>query len=147
MKYQFYEIIHSYEDRATKAARLAEKIREQKNYSWVGIYNVLENDISLINWSGQGEPSYSLFPRDKGLNGRAVAARQIVCVNDTTLDPDYLPTFGNTQSEIIAPVISPFTGEIIGTIDVESRQKNAFTQEDVEYLRQCALAITELWKK
>lgn len=114
------------------------------NYSWAGLYDVSATTIRMIACHGH-EPVFTEFPVDKGLNGRAVTAKEIVVVNDIEKDPDYLLTFRKTQSEIIIPVF--ISGEhIAGTIDVESEHKNAFGEKDIEFLSACAKSIRQLWQ-
>jgi len=144
MNNDFIEILSSGYDRSMKAKRIAAKICSLKNYSWAGLYDVFSDTICAIGWSGK-EPAYPSFPKNKGLNGRAVASKSIIVVNDTAADADYLTTFGHTQSEIIVPVFSERTNEIVGTIDVESRDKNAFDKSDIEFLKECSILIKELW--
>lgn len=141
----FEDILQSGVSRREKVELIAEQIRSHRNYSWVGLYEVNEKDISIIAYAGRTEPAYPIFPRTKGLNGRAVASKEIVVVNDISKDNDYLITFGSTQSEIIVPVYN--NNEVIGTIDVESEKKNAFTDEDVNFLQECSSAIEKFWNK
>jgi putative methionine-R-sulfoxide reductase with GAF domain len=37
-------------------------------------------------------------------------------------------------------------GEVIGTIDVESDRRNAFSPDDERFLRACATALRPLWR-
>lgn len=142
----FSEILKSGNDRQEKATLIAEKIRSAGKYAWVGLYDVKETEISIISYGGKSEPAFTSFPKDKGLNGRAVTNGQTVLVNDIEKDEDYLLTFSNTKSEIIVPVYNE-RGEIKGTIDAESKNKNAFSNEDVSFLEECAKAIKSLWNK
>lgn len=143
----FTEILNSAKPRQEKAKLIAGLIRSAKGYSWVGLYDVNEKDISIIAFDGRTEPAFTTFPKDKGLNGRAVTRKQTVIVNDTGTDEDYLLTFSNTESEIIVPVFAEKGGEITGTIDAESETKNAFSTEDAAFLENCAKEITSLWRK
>ena len=140
----FTEILDSNKTRKEKAKLIAAKIRSAKGYSWVGLYDVNEKEISIIAYDGRTEPAFTSFPKDKGLNGKAVTKKQTVIVNDTGTDEDYLLTFSNTQSEIIVPVF--MNGKIIGTIDAEDETKNAFSKEDAAFLENCAKEIASLWK-
>jgi GAF domain-containing protein len=144
-KISFTEILSSDKPRNEKAKLIAEKIRSVKNYSWVGLYDVTEKEISMISFSGRSEPVFTTFPKDKGLNGKAVIMKQTVIVNDTNKDEDYLLTFSNTESEIIVPVFEENNGKVKGTIDAESETKNAFDKEDAAFLEECATAIQSLW--
>jgi L-methionine (R)-S-oxide reductase len=140
----FTEILKADYPGKEKARLIAEKIRTAKGYSWVGLYDVKEKEIALIAFAGRSEPVFTSFPKDKGLNGRAVARKQTIIVNDTGTDEDYLLTFSNTESEIIVPVYNK-NGEIAGTIDAESESKNAFSKEDAGFLEDCAKEIISLW--
>jgi putative methionine-R-sulfoxide reductase with GAF domain len=66
-------------------------------------------------------------------------------VGDVITDPRYLTAFGSTRSEIIVAVIEPATRKVVGTIDVESEHKYAFTDADRAYLERCAAAIADLF--
>jgi putative methionine-R-sulfoxide reductase with GAF domain len=147
METSFTEIMNSNQSREEKLKRAAEKIRKAKGYSWVGIYEVGDKEITNLAWAGRSEPVIHSFPKDKGLNGRAVTKRQSVIVNDIDKDEDYLLTFTDTQSEIVSPIFDVGERQIVGTIDVESETENAFTNEDIIFLEDCARQISQLWKK
>jgi len=131
-------------NRAEKAKHLAEGIRKLGNYRWVGIYDVGAEEVSILAWSGPAAPESPKFPVDKGLTGAAVADKKIVIVGDVRNDPRYLTSFGTTLSEIIVPVLSP-TGNVIGTVDVESDRANAFTTRDSDMIQQFIAAALPLW--
>lgn len=144
-KISFTEILSSDKPRDEKAKLIAEKIRSVKKYSWVGLYDVKDQEISIISFAGRSEPVFTSFPKDKGLNGKAVMLKQTVIVNDTNKDEDYILTFSNTESEIIVPVFAENNGTVKGTIDAESETKNAFDKEDAAFLEECAISIQSLW--
>jgi len=132
-------------DRAERAKRLAELIRKLGDYRWVGVYDVGAENVSIIAWSGPGAPEYPTFPATKGLTGAAVREKKTVVVGDVRSDPRYLTAFGSTLSEIIVPVFAPGEDRVIGTVDVESEQPNAFGPRDQQIIEQCAQAALPLW--
>jgi putative methionine-R-sulfoxide reductase with GAF domain len=138
-------VLRSAEGRKANAKRIADTIRSASNYRWVGIYEVSDEEIAVIGWSGPGEPAHPRFPITQGLSGTAVSSGEAVVVGDVTTDPRYLTAFGSTRSEIIVPVIVPATRKVVGTIDVESEHKNAFTDADRATLERCAVAIADLF--
>ena len=77
----------------------------------------------------------------QGLSGAAVATKGAVVVNDVTADPRYLTAFASTLSEAIVPVVDPGTGTVVGTLDVESAERDAFTGADRQALEECAAAL------
>jgi L-methionine (R)-S-oxide reductase len=145
MEVSFVDIVKSGSSRNEKAKLIADKIRLAKAYSWVGLYDVKEKEIKFISCAGRSEPLIPSFPKDKGLNGRAVMQQKAVIANDIEKDEDYLLTFTDTKSEIVVPVFGKDGKQIVGTIDVESEATNAFGDEDVKFLEDCAKKISELW--
>jgi L-methionine (R)-S-oxide reductase len=133
--------------RAEKAKALAGLIRAERNYHWVGIYDVSATHISAVGWTGSKAPTFPSFPRSRGLNGAAVAASAPVIVQDVTVDSRYLTTFGDTRGEAIFPVLSLDGSRALGTIDVESDRVNAFGAEDATFLQECATLLRPLWQQ
>jgi len=131
-------------DRAVAARRAAEYIRSARGYHWVGLYDVTTSHIVAIGWTGGVAPAHPAFPRSKGINGAAVTAGTPIIVQDVRHDPRYLTTFGSTRAEAIFPVRGADQG-VVGTIDVESEQVNAFTAADELFLEDCAASLAPLW--
>jgi L-methionine (R)-S-oxide reductase len=129
---------------ADKAVRVAALIREAGRYRWVGLYAVADQEITVIGWSGPGAPAHPRFPVSQGLSGTAVATKRAVVVNDVTADSRYLTAFASTLSEAIIPVLNPATGTVVGTLDVESGERDAFTDADRQALERCAAALAGL---
>ncbi len=142
---QIREITSGTEERRKKAEHIAAAIREFGAYRWAGLYDVDEQLVSIIAWSGPGAPAYPTFPVTKGLASSAIREKKTVVVGDVRTDPCYLTAFGSTLSEIIIPILYPVDGRVIGTIDVESERTNAFSPADQQLLEQCAQAALPLW--
>ena len=102
--------------------------------------------VRNLTWSGPGAPEHPTFPLTKGLTSAAIAQKQIVNVGDVTADPRYLMAFGTTRSEIIVPVFDVEGDRVIGTMDVESEEPNAFNQDMQDLLQACSVVIRPLWQ-
>jgi L-methionine (R)-S-oxide reductase len=126
-------VVSGAKDRATALQQAANLIRAQGSYRWIGLYTVDHSAglVRNITWCGPGAPEYPTFPMTKGLTGAAITGRQIVNVGDVSADPRYLTAFGNTRSEIIVPIFDQQGETVVGTIDIESEDPNAFNA-DVE---------------
>lgn len=134
-------------DRATKAERIAEAIRKAGSFRWVGIYNV---DVQLgvvsnIAWSGPSAPALPSLPITRGITSRAIAGKKTVNVGDVAGDLDYLIALDGTRAEIIVPVLSKTGDQVVGTIDVESGDLDAFDSEAQALLEDCALLLSDFW--
>jgi L-methionine (R)-S-oxide reductase len=141
------EVLASNLSPTDKAVRVAALIRETGRYRWVGLYAVADQEITVIGWSGPGAPAHPRFPVSQGLSGTAVATKRAVVVNDVTTDPRYLTAFASTVSEAIIPVLNPDTGTVVATLDVESGERDAFTDADRQALERCAAALSGLVAK
>ena len=133
-------------DRAALAKRAAEWIAANRNYRWVGLYEVTATEIGMFACTGSQPPAFPRFPVTRGLCGAAVAAKSIVNVGDVRNDPRWLTTFGSTRSELIVPVFALACDRTIGLIDVESDILNAFSPDDEQFLASCAQPLALLFR-
>jgi GAF domain-containing protein len=143
---QLRELLEKPDDRPVRAGRLARLIRDAGAYRWVGIYEVSGNEIAVVAWSGAGSPAFPRFPINQGLCGAAVASGTTVRVGNVAKDPRYLTTFGSTRSEIVIPLKHSSDGKVVGLIDAESEQLNAFTDDDQTFLEECARLTAAFWE-
>lgn len=141
-------IVASSRDRRASLEDAAALIRSSGNYRWVGLYDVDHKAglVKNVTWSGPGAPEYPTFPLTKGLTSAAVAEKRIVNVGDVSADARYLTAFGSTRSEMIVPVFDAEGMNVVGTIDVESEQPNAFNEDIQKLFEACSVVIRPLWK-
>jgi CheY-like chemotaxis protein/GAF domain-containing protein len=82
----------------------------------------------------------------QGVTGHVAATRTSYLCRDTTADPLYLPGASGAHSSLTVPLI--FQDRVIGTLNVESRQPNAFGEDDLrfaeEFSQEVAAALTTL---
>src|ERR1700739_3819032 len=82
------------------AQQLAEAIRAEGSWRWVGLYDVDQLRGLVINLalSGAAPPAHLSFSVNKGLSSRAIGLRRCVNVGDVTQDSDYLSALDDTRS-------------------------------------------------
>jgi L-methionine (R)-S-oxide reductase len=114
--------------RDERAQRITDLIRTSTDRRWVGIYEVTPTEAVNLAWSGPAPPAHQRFPTDRGLTGAAIRARETVVSNDVARDPRYLTALASTGSELIVPVV--VGEEVVGTLDVEDRSTDAFSDHD-----------------
>jgi L-methionine (R)-S-oxide reductase len=105
-------------------------------YSWVGIYLVQGNDLVLDAWSGPAATVHTRIPIGKGVCGFAAKAGRTEIVSDVGKDPRYLECFSSTRAEIVVPIID--SGSVVGEIDIDGDQLDAFSSLDREFLEAVA---------
>jgi L-methionine (R)-S-oxide reductase len=109
----------------------------------VGSYEVTDDEIVIAGWDGPSAPTHPRFPRSQGLCGAAVETGETVVAADVAEDPRYLTTFGSTRSEIVVPIVRD--GSVVGVLDVESDQIDAFGQDDRAQLQVAASMLATEW--
>lgn len=112
-------------------------------YGWVGIYLVEGNDLVLDAWSGPEATQHTRIPVGKGVCGFAAMAKRTEIVSDVTKDPRYLQCFLSTRSEIVVPIFD--TSKVVGEIDIDSEQIDAFSSVDREFLEAVAAKLSKQW--
>lgn len=130
-------------ERSAVAADAAELVRDARGYRWVGLYDVTATEIVALAWTGNEAPAFPRFSKTRGLSGSAVATGRPVISQDVASDPRYLEAFATTGSEAIFPILDS-AGVVVGTLDVESDRRDAFSSEDEDFLRECARSLGQL---
>lgn len=113
--------------------QLVGMIRTARNYRWVGVYKIIKDEFVILAETGSEPATYPRFPTTQGLCGAALESGMPIIVGDVHKDGRYLPTFHTTRSEIIVPMRNEHR-HILGMLDVESDQLNAFGEEDRQFL-------------
>jgi len=109
--------------------------KERPHYNWVGFYYVSGNELILGPFVGAPSPHVRI-PLDRGICGAAVRERRTVNVPDVGADPRYLACSLETRSEIVVPI--EFEGRVVGEIDIDSHQLDAFGPDDHTLLEEIA---------
>lgn len=112
-------------------------------YSWVGIYGVEGKDLVLDAWAGPAATEHVRIPIGKGVCGYAAKAGRTEIVSDVSKDPRYLQCFLSTKAEIVVPIFNQ--GSVVGEIDIDSDQLDAFSSVDREFLEAVARKAASLW--
>ncbi len=120
-----------------RVSEVAEMIRAAGKYRWVALYKIVKKDFVIIAHTGTEPAAYPQFPVSQGLCGAALESKKTVVVGDVHKDNRYLPAFHNTNSEIIVPLVNE-DKKIVGMLDVDSEELNAFSKEDKEFLERAA---------
>jgi L-methionine (R)-S-oxide reductase len=109
-------------------------------YAWVGIYLVRADDLVLDAWAGPAPTDHSRIPLGKGVCGFAAKAGRTEIVSDVGKDPRYLECFPSTRSEMVVPILNG--GSVVGEIDIDSDQLDAFSSLDREFLEAVAKRLS-----
>ena len=111
-------------------------------YDWVGIYWVDGSDLVLGPWTGPQATEHTRIPIGTGVCGAAAESGRTEIVGDVNADPRYLACFASTKSEIVVPIFDG--GEVIGEIDIDGSDLDAFDATDARFLEEIAAFLAPL---
>ena len=94
--------------------------------NWAGFY--MMEDGALVLGPFQGKTACIRIPIGKGVCGTAVAENATQLVPDVHLFPGHIACDCASNSEIVVPIRK--NGEVIGVLDIDSPEKNRFTEAD-----------------
>ena len=83
-------------------------------------------------------------PADRGVLGKAFREKRTIIVPNTKEDPDYIDLIGGMLSELAVPVL--YDGEVVLLINLESKELNAFDNDDALTIETVANEVSSLLK-
>jgi L-methionine (R)-S-oxide reductase len=114
-----------------------------KNYNWCGVYRLEGDELVLDEFVG-AETEHTRIPVGKGVCGTAVADNKNQIVADVSQAGNYLACSTATKSEIV--VLIRRDGEILGQIDIDGHEANAFDETDEALLEQVGRLLARCWE-
>lgn len=122
-----------YQDRrSSPLEKVVEALYTGRRYFWIGIYLVLGDEVVRQAYRGPVPPCHA-FAFGQGNVGTTGQSGLMKVIPDVTQDPTYSMCFLETKSEIVLPI--RIGGRVLGVIDVESDQPDAFGPEDTVLLK------------
>jgi GAF domain-containing protein len=109
------------------------ELKALRPFSWVGIYR-LQGDLLALDDAEfvGGAPEHRRIPLSEGVCGAAARERETIVVPDVCADDRYLACSPTVKSEIVVPIVN--RGNLIGVLDIDSDQLDAFNDDDRRFL-------------
>ena len=115
---------------ATSCAILHHKM---PHFFWTGFYRLEDldelEDGKLVVGPYQGPLACAVLPGPEGACWACLKGKKSIIVPDVHAFPGHVACDARSQSEIVVPLREP-TGNIVGVLDVDSDQPEAFGQAD-----------------
>ena len=112
-------------------------------YKWVGIYLMRDNEDKLWLHNYVGAPTeHAEIEVGQGVCGTAVAEKKNQVVQDVTAVDNYLACNPKVKSELV--VLIRAGDEVLGQIDIDSHEKEAFKDEDEQEVQAVADKLAEV---
>lgn len=101
-------------------------------FDWTGFYRVTGPDMLKIG-PYQGGHGCLHIPFSRGVCGAAARTGAVQLVADVDAFPGHIACASSTRSELVLPVWNG-KGRLLGVLDIDSDQPDAFTQHDADQL-------------
>ena len=102
------------------------------HWSWVGVYVVVGDTLVLGPFAGP-DTEHTRIPVGTGICGTAVETGRNMVVGNVKMYDNYLACSPGTQSELVLNIKDD--GDIVGVIDIDSDDLDAFSPADLDSLR------------
>src|ERR1700744_3570140 len=117
-------------DLIANLANVAGALKEQFGWLWVGFYLVKNNELVLGPF--QGPVACTRIRKGKGVCGTSWEQAKTLIVPDVEAFPGHIACSSLSKSEIVVPIIR--NGEVLGVLDADSIDLDAFDTEDQRWL-------------
>ncbi len=126
-------LTHGETDEVALMATLACEIHHaDARFDWTGFYRVTGPEMLKIG-PYQGGHGCLVIPFSRGVCGAAARTGETQLVPDVDAFPGHIACASSTRSELVIPVFAA-NRRLIGVLDLDSNQPDAFTSEDAERL-------------
>lgn len=125
-------------DLIANLANIAGALKEQFNWLWVGFYLVKDDELVLGPF--QGPVACTRIRKGRGVCGASWEQRQTLIVPDVEKFPGHIACSSLSRSEIVVPIIRK--GEVVGVLDVDSRELDDFDETDKRFLEKIIGLLT-----
>lgn len=135
---QIEAVVAGENDPIARMANVASMIHHTFDFWWTGFYRVVGNELILGPFQGTLACTRIAFGR--GVCGTAWREERTIVVPDVEQFEGHIACSSASRSEIVVPIRQG--GQIIGVLDIDSRELATFDSIDQEWLEQIAALIT-----
>ena len=129
---QIRALMEGERDGVANLANVAAALKEQFGWLWVGFY-LVKND-ELVVGPFQGPVACTRIRKGRGVCGTSWAEERTLIVPDVEAFPGHIACSSLSKSEIVVPIRAGKT--VIGVLDADSAQPDAFDEEDRRWLEE-----------
>jgi GAF domain-containing protein len=119
----------------SQSARMATIIavlhHKMDTFFWTGFYLMEKGEMTVNMY--QGPVACQILEKNKGVCWAAFNKKETVVVEDVHQFPGHIACDSRSNSEIVVPLKNRH-GEIIGVLDIDSKEKAAFDEVDARWL-------------
>ena len=125
-------------DKIACMANVAALIHERFGFWWTGFYRVIGEELVLGPF--QGPVACTRIRKGRGVCGTSWNENRTVIVPNVHEFPGHIACSSLSNSEIVVPVFDE-CGNVIGVLDIDSRDFDTFDETDAEWLEKICRLI------
>jgi GAF domain-containing protein len=110
-------------------------------HSWTGIYLRVGEDLLLSTFQGPPTPHHRIRVGTEGICGDVAQTGVSEIIPDVNSDPRYLCCSVSVKSELVVPIRKG--DAVLGVVDIDSHDPDAFTETDREEVEAFADLVAE----
>lgn len=119
-------------DRDARMATVVAVLHHKMDYFfWTGFYMLADGELIVRNY--QGPVACQVLEKDIGVCWAGINRKETIVVEDVHQFPGHIACDSRSNSEIVVPFYNN-QGEIIGVLDVDSKEKASFDEADALWL-------------
>ncbi len=129
---QLAELLNKTSDPDARMATIVALLHHKFNdFFWTGFYFLKDGELIVKTY--QGPLACQVLEKDRGVCWTGINQKQTIVVPDVHQFPGHIACDSRSKSEIVVPVKNK-DGEILGVLDVDSTELNAFDEVDTTQL-------------
>lgn len=125
---------------AHKATIIAVLHHKLEYFFWTGFYMLVDGELVVEMY--QGPVACQVLAKNKGVCWAAINQGKTLVVPNVEEFPDHIVCDSRSKSEIVVPLRNP-SGEIVGVLDVDSKELASFDEVDAEWLDKILQLLNE----
>lgn len=120
-------------------ANTAALLHDTMDWWWTGFYLILNGELRLGPF--QGPVACYSIKRGRGVCGTAWDQDRTIVVPDVELFEGHIACSSLSRSEIVVP-LHDSQGNVIGVLDIDSKELDTFDEVDAQWLEEIARVIS-----
>ena len=131
IKIQLQELFVKTTNPTARMATMVAVLHQKFDYFfWTGFYLLDEGELTVGPY--QGSLACMVLRKNAGVCWAGIQKQKSLVVDNVHEFPGHIACDSRSQSEVVVPLLKD--GEIIGILDVDSKELNSFSQADAEGL-------------
>ena len=136
---QLEELMKTAEYPLSRMATVTAVLHNKMDYFfWTGFYLLVNGELMVHTY--QGPVACMHLDKGKGVCWAGIEREKAVLVPDVEQFPGHIACDARSQSEVVVPVRDA-DNEIVGVLDIDSSEKNAFDEVDEKWLNEIVKLI------